>query len=136
MSVEFQDFSMNVKNAIGEKGDAFLYEAASLLEAQAKQLSPVDTGQLKGSWSYTVDTSKQEARVGSPLENGIWNELGTGEYALNGDGRKGGWAYEDEKGNYHFTHGKRPQRTLHKSFEAKKNTIIARAKMLFGGVSE
>ena len=36
--------------------------------------------------------------------------IGTGEYALNGDGRKGGWVYKDDKGEFHFTFGKTPLR--------------------------
>ena len=52
----------------------------------------------------------------------IWEEFGTGEYALHGDGRKGGWFYEDEKGVGHFTHGKQPKRPLHNAFVSKKGT--------------
>ena len=42
-------------------------------------------------WTYQVDESKLEATIGNPMENAIWEEFGTGEYALNGDGRKGKW---------------------------------------------
>jgi hypothetical protein len=37
---------------------------------------------------------------------------------VNGNGRKGGWYYEDKKGNGHFTHGKTPNRPLEKAFKA------------------
>lgn len=67
------------------------------------------------------------ALVGSPLENAVWEEFGTGDYALNGNGRKGGWAYEDDYGEWHFTHGKRPRRALHNAFETKKSALIRRA---------
>ena len=126
-NIEFTDNSIKVKAAMTEAMIAWLYEAALLVEAQVKQNTAVDTGQLKGSWAHTVDESKQEAVVGSPLENAIWEEFGTGEYALNGDGRKGGWFYEDAEGNGHFTHGKRPRRALHKAFETKKTSVIRRA---------
>ena len=132
MSVEFQDFSVQVKEAVDEKVKTFLYESSELLKGQAVQITPVKTGQLKGSWDYKVDLTRKESKIGSPLENAIWNELGTGEYAANGDGRKGGWYYVDDDGNGHFTHGKRPNHTLQKTFDAKKNSIINFARQLFG----
>lgn len=131
-SVKFEDFSVKVKNAIGKKVTQFLEEAASEVESAARRNSRVDTGQLKGSWEHTVNDSAQEATIGSPLENAIWEEFGTGEYALEGNGRKGGWFYEDDEGNGHFTHGKKPNRTLYRAFEDKKPAIQRRAEQLFG----
>lgn len=58
------------------------------LEAQVKRNTRVDTGQTKGSWTYKVDEANGEAMVGSPQENAIWEEFGTGQYALNGDGER------------------------------------------------
>lgn len=133
MSVQFDDFSMQVKAALEEAAVQFLHEAAGELASQTARNSPVDTGQLKGSWGYRVDENKLEATIGSPLENAIWNEFGTGEYALNGDGRKGGWFYEDRKGEGHFTHGKHPQRTMHKAFTKLKPKIIKRAEQVLKG---
>ena len=71
------------------------------------------------------------ATVGSPLENAVWEEFGTGEYALNGDGRKGGWFYEDDEGKGHFTRGKKPRRALHRAFETKKTPLIKLAEEIF-----
>lgn len=130
--VEFEDFSIKVKQAIDDKAVQFLEEAASEVESEARRNSREDTGQLKGSWAHTVDESKKAAVVGSPLENAIWEELGTGEYAVNGNGRKGGWYYEDDEGNGHFTHGKMPNHTLRRAFDEKKTAIKRRAKQIFG----
>lgn len=130
-SVEFQDFHVQVNNAIEDCVMAFLEEAASEIESQARRNSRVDTGQLKGSWAHRVDEAEKEATIGSPLENAIWEEFGTGEYAANGNGRKGGWFYVDDKGNGHFTHGKKPNRTLQSAFDSKKSKIINRAKQIF-----
>ena len=130
--VEFEDFSIQVKNAIEEKALKFLEEAASEVESQARRNSRVDTGQLKGSWTHVVDESAQKATIGSPLENAIWEEFGTGEYALHGDGRKGGWYYVDDVGDGHFTHGKTPNRTLQRAFDQKKTVIQKRANQIFG----
>lgn len=76
MSVQFDDFSMQVKAALEEAAVQFLYEAAGELASQTARNSPVDTGQLKNSWQYKVDENKLEATIGSPLENAIWNEFG------------------------------------------------------------
>lgn len=132
MSVEFQDFSVQVKEAVGEKAAQFIEEAAGEIESAARRNSRVDTGQLKGSWDHQVNESAQEATIGSPLQNAIWEEFGTGEYAAGGDGRKGGWYYVDSEGNGHFTHGKKPNHTLQKAFDSTKIAIIRRAKQIFG----
>lgn len=130
-NVEFEDFSLQVQEALDDAALRFLEEAASEIESQARRNSRVDTGQLKGSWNHIIDENKMEATIGSSLENAIWEEFGTGEYAVNGDGRKGGWFYEDENGDGHFTHGKTPNRTLQRAFEGKKGKIINRAKQIF-----
>lgn len=124
------DNSFVVKEALGKLEEKFLTEAALVIESQVKQNTAVDTGQLKGSWEHIVDSSKGEAIIGSPLENAVWEEFGTGEYALNGNGRKGGWFYEDAQGNGHFTHGKKPRRALFKAFESKKTAVIRRAEQI------
>lgn len=130
--VKFEDYSVKVKNAIESKALQFLEEAASEVESAARRNSRVDTGQLKGSWAHIVDDSAKTATIGSPLENAIWEEFGTGEYAVEGNGRKGGWYYEDDEGNGHFTHGKTPNRTLQRAFDDKKAVIQKRAKHVFG----
>lgn len=127
MSVEFEDNSMKVKGMLDEAVMGFLYEAAGELETQVKRNTRVDTGKTKGSWQYRVDESKQEAVIGSTMENAIWEEFGTGEYALNGDGRNGGWFYKDSKGEGHFTRGKKPTRALQNAFTSKKNLLVRRA---------
>lgn len=131
-SVQFKDFSLQVKAVIDEKALQFLEEAASAIESAARRNSRVDTGQLKGSWTHIVDESVGEATIGSPLENAIWEEFGTGEYAVHGDGRKGGWSYKDAAGDWHQTKGKKPNHTLQKAFDSKKAVIEKRAKEIFG----
>ena len=133
MSVELKDFTLQVKAALDEKATQFLEEAASEVESAARRKSRVRSGQLKGSWTHIVEG--KEATVGSPLENAIWEEFGTGEYAAAGDGRKGGWVYRDAAGDWHFTRGKRPNRTLQGAFESRKNAIISLAKRIFGELS-
>ena len=124
MSVKFTDNSVKVIAAIEDALIAGLYEAAGMIRGQAVQNSRVRTGQLKNSWNYKVDESKLEAVIGSPEENSLWEEFGTGEYSLNGNGRKGGWVYKDEKGETHFTYGKTPNRTLFSAFNTKRQSAI------------
>ena len=75
-----------------------------------------------------MDESKGETTVGNPLENAIWEEFGTGEFAINGDGRKGGWYYKDEEGKWHHTYGKTPHRAFKRAYDSLKNALIKRAK--------
>lgn len=128
MAVHFEDNSMRVREEMNQAAIAYLYEAAESLSSQTADNSRVGTGQLKNSWTYKVDESKLEAVIGSPLQNAIWEEFGTGEYALKGDGRKGGWYYKDEKtGKFHHTYGKTPNRALQNAFNTLKNALIRRA---------
>lgn len=131
-SVKFEDYSIKVKNAIADKVFSFLEEAASEIESAARRNSRVDTGQLKGSWAHIVDENEQKATIGSPLENAIWEEFGTGEYAVDGNGRKGGWSYQDDSGDWHHTKGKKPNHTLQSAYDSKKAVIKKRAEQLFG----
>ncbi|MGD6877836.1 HK97 gp10 family phage protein [Bacillus infantis] len=132
--VHFEDNSAQVIAALDDACIAYLYEAAGELEAQVKRNSRVGTGQLKNSWTYKVDESKGEAIIGSPLENAIWEEFGTGEYAVNGDGRKDiPWTYQDEKGNWHKTTGKKPNRALQSAFDTLKSALKKRAEEVLKG---
>ena len=121
--IKYEDYSDKVLSKMDNIIIVWLYEAAGELQAQVKRNTRVDTGQLKGSWDYKVNTIKHEATVGSPLQNAIWNEFGTGQYALHGDGRKTPWFYEDAKGVGHWTVGKRPQRSFFNAYESCKNVI-------------
>ena len=122
--VEFHNFTVQVKAAIDDRINIALEECAGELESQVKRNSRVDTGKTKNSFRHHVDEQAHEATIGSPDENAIWEEFGTGEHALNGDGRKGGWYYEDAEGNGHFTHGKKPSRAFWKAFTSLKSKII------------
>ena len=130
MAVVFEDYSMKCKAKIGAKGKLWLTEGSAEIASQAAANSPVDTGQLKGSWSTVVEETS--AQVGSTAEHSVWNEFGTGEYAAGaGGGRRGGWAYKGSDDQWHFTYGMRPRRMLWKAYRSKKAALINRAKQLF-----
>lgn len=132
MAIQFKDNTIRVIGALDDAAIQFLEEAVSELQSQAEDNTPVDTGQLKGAWDHKVFPSKKEAVVGNPLEYAIWNELGTGEFALEGNGRKGGWHYYDEEGVRRFTYGNKPRRMLWNAYKTLRNPIIQRAKQIFG----
>ena len=123
----------------------WLEETSGELEAQTKRNSASDTGQTKNSWTHKVDASAMEAVAGSDLENAIWEEYGTGEYAAGGDGRKGAWyvpvesvtgtkkpayngkvviVYGKNGQAYYKTNGKHPKKPLHNSWDR----VIPKAK--------
>ena len=126
MSIEFIDNSARVKDALDDAIIAYLYEAGGELQAQVIENSRAKNGDLRQSWKYRVDESNGVCTVGSPLENAIWEEFGTGEYALHGDGRKGGWYYQDDKGKWHHTYGKSPHRAFQRAFDSLKNALTRR----------
>ena len=124
--VIFEDYTINVQNAMDDKINAVLEECAGELESQVKRNTRVDTGKTKNSFRHHLDDEKHIATIGSSDENAIWEEFGTGEYALQGNGRKGGWAYKDAKGDWHYTTGKKPSRAFFKAFTSLKNKIITK----------
>ena len=130
--VLFEDYSKDVINKINSLGVKWLEEASSEIESQTKQNTKVDTGKTKGSWEHRVDANKLEAIVGSRYDNALWEELGTGIYALNGDGRKDvPWTYQTTDGKWHKTKGKKPRRAFYKAYNSKKNIVIRSAQERF-----
>lgn len=93
MSVHFIDNSARVRAEMNEEVIAWLYEAAESITSQTADNSRVSSGELKNSWTYIVDEHEGVATIGSPLQNAIWEEFGTGEYAVKKNGRKGYWVY-------------------------------------------
>ena len=136
--IKYNDHTIEVQNAMSACIMRALEETAGELESQVKRNTAVDTGQLKGSWTHRITSSsdKSQATIGSPLQNAIWEEFGTGDYALNGNGRKGGWFYVDAKGDGHFTHGKRPRRAFWNAYTTLKSKLIKHIQDVFkGGMS-
>lgn len=135
--VEFKDFSVEVKNAMNSKITAVLEEVSGELVSATQRNSRVRSGKTKGSFRHEVSKTSggYESQIGSDYQNAIWEEFGTGEYAINGNGRKGGWWYKDAKtGKWYFTHGKTPSRAFWNAFMAKKDKIINRIQKALGGL--
>lgn len=127
MSVEFTDNSARVKSALKNKVSSALHECGGELVSGTRRNSRTDTGQTKGSYEYKVVNGSNEATVyvGSNYKNAIWEEFGTGEYALNNDGRKGGWVYHSAKNDkYYHTTGKKPKRPLYNAFNSLRPSML------------
>lgn len=157
MSVQFEDNTIRVLEAIEQASIAFLHDATQEMTSQVKRntaVGKVGGSDTKNSWQREIDTSKLEGVVGNPLENAIWEEFGTGEYADEGKGRKGGWyiligdgagqisqqvvdayhmkvVYGKDGKRYAFTTGKKPKRPFQKAYTKMKPKIEKRAKQIF-----
>lgn len=134
MSVKFEDFSINVKEILKDKAVAFLEEACGEIKSQTARNSRVDTGQTKSSFQHLIDEGDLTGYVGSNYENAIWEEFGTGIYAVNGNGRQTPWLYEDKNGKTRFTRGKAPSRAFFRAYNEQKNKIKKIAEQKFGDI--
>lgn len=128
----FRDHSQDGKDAIQRATVRWLLEACILVQGQAILLAPTNTARLKGSIDYQVDEGELVGYVGSNVEYAIYVEFGTGEFAENGRGRKGGWVYKDLSGEWFFTWGQEPQPYLRPAFRQTRKEIESLAKSVFG----
>lgn len=92
--------------------EAALNAAGEGLLSLVKENTAVDTGATRDSWK--TDMEENMIHVGSDHDNTLYEEFGTGEYAVGG--RQGGWVYHSEKG-FFFTRGKPPRRPLTRAWE-------------------
>lgn len=93
--IVFEDFTDEIVGELKDTIVGWLYEAGNELASQTA--TRTGTGayyrEIASKWDCVVDENKYTAIIGNPLENALWVEFGTGEYALNGDGRKGYWVF-------------------------------------------
>ena len=102
-------------------------KACALVERDAKQKAPKDTGALRRSIKSKVEADGMtiEGDIYTPLEYAPYVEYGTGLFAEAGNGRKTGWVYEDDKGNKHYTRGQHPQPYMRPALNENRDKIIA-----------
>ena len=152
--IRIETHEREVTQAIRSALLAFLEEAGAEVESQAMANSPVSQGQLKGNWGHMVEGGEMKVTIGNTSEHSIWMEMGTGEYALEGNGRKGGWyipigsggvdegtaekygwpiVYGKDGQAFAFTRGARPRRMLANAMEDMAGAIQARANEIIGG---
>lgn len=143
MAIKFEDATEKVKEKLYGVMVGWMYETMGELQSQTIKNSRTGDGQTKGSYQYRVieKDDRVEGYLGSNLENAIWEEFGTGEYALNGKGRKSPWyipvdgykgkkrpsyngkvviVYGKDGKRFYKTNGKKPNRPMQKAYNQKK----------------
>ena len=120
MNVKFTDNSKEVLESMQQAAVRALEKCGLTAEGYAKKLCPVDTGNLRNSITHTVDEEEPAAYIGSNAEYAAYVELGTGKYVSGG--RPTPWVYQDEKGNWHRTHGQKAQPYLKPAVADHSNT--------------
>ena len=100
---------------------------------KAKEKVGVGTGELRAdtrSLGVEIVGDEVHGAVGNTSDYAIYHHQGTGIYAVNGDGRKTPWSYDDPKtGEKIWTKGSKPNPYLKDTIEQEQSTI---SKMLGG----
>ena len=105
LSFGIADNTEELLKATAEQIEKALTAVGHEAVARVNPLVPVDTGRLRASITSEVDG--QTVNVGTNVEYAPYVEMGTGVYAEEG-GRPTPWWYQDDKGEWHFTHGQKP----------------------------
>lgn len=110
MAVTFNDYSEEVLEAFEEGCLRALERCGLQAEGYAKDLCPVDTGNLRNSISHKVDEAEPAACIGTNSEYGGYVELGTGAYSSVGGGTpKSHWVYMGDDGEWHIGKPMKPR---------------------------
>ena len=121
------DKLMTKLNKMPDRFESKMLDAAQFVEEVAKMKAPKDTGRLIGSIESKVERSGNTitGTVFTPVEYAPYQEFGTGLFAVNGDGRKTPWAYEDPRtGETVFTRGNRPHPFMGPALRENKDVIL------------
>ena len=113
VEIRLEDNSEAVLEALRAAALRALERCGLQAEGYAKDLTPVDTGNLRNSITHQVSENGREVYIGTNMEYAPYVELGTGIYAEGGGGRPTPWVYQDAKGQWHWTRGN-PARPLRK----------------------
>jgi hypothetical protein len=134
-TIKFETNVKEINEEIERIVQKWLIEASEEMVTQTATRTRRASGETAEAWQNKVDKDNYIAYVGNPLENAIWEEFGTGEYALKDNGRKGGWTYYDEtKKKFYHTYGKTPNRALHNAFKANEEPLKDMLKNLLKGL--
>ncbi len=119
---ELSDFiNQRLAKTIEEK----MNRATLIIERRAKELCPVDSGDLKRSITHKVLPDSDGEVLGKVFTNKEYAPYvheGTGIYAENG--RKDGWTYKSADGSFKRTKGQKPQRFLSDAAEEKREEVL------------
>ena len=120
MGFDFTDNTNEFQRLFSSAVAKALERCGMQAEGYAKDLVPVDTGNLRNSISHKVDASAKEVYIGTNNEYAAYVELGTGKYYKGG--RQDPWVYQDDNGKWHHTNGQRAQPYLKPAVADHKQT--------------
>lgn len=107
------EFTDDSDEALEELDDACLRaleRCGMQAEGYAKDLAPVDTGNLRNRISHKVVNSEPAAYIGTNVEYAPYVEFGTGRYSSTGGGTpKDKWVYMGDDGKWHIGRPQKPQ---------------------------
>lgn len=123
-------FEQSCDNSVNKMQELLMQNMELTLDhvaEKAKEKVGVDTGALRAdtrSLGVEIVGDEVHGAVGNSLEHAIYHHQGTGIYAVNGDGRKTPWVYEDPKtGEKIYTRGSKPNPYLKDTIEQEQSTI-------------
>lgn len=123
-----EDVLVALEEIDGEQIEAALTKAALIVERSAKQQRPPkkQTGELQRSIKHRVenDGSTIKGIVYTPLFYAPYVEYGTGLFAENGGRTDVPWAYEDVKGEWHYTSGQHPAPFMRPALNENRERIL------------
>ena len=104
-------------------------QVCALVERDAKQNAPKDTGALARSIESKVENNNNnnsiQGVVFTPLEYAPYVEFGTGLFAESGGRTDVPWAYRDEEtGELIFTSGQKPQPYMRPAIDNNREKIV------------
>lgn len=111
-----------------------MQKSCAIVEREAKQKAPKDTGELRRSITSKVETEDGNlvGIVYTPLEYAPYVEYGTGLFAVDGNGRMDvPWNYQDDEGNWYSTSGMKPQPFMSPALNENREEIL---RLLMEGV--
>ena len=93
MSVEFVDNSAEIIAALHDACERALWRCGEKAEEYAKDLCPVDTGNLRNSITHAehAEAGGGEMYVGTDVNYAVYQEMGTGVYAEKSSPSRGTW---------------------------------------------
>ena len=131
MAIEFEGLD-EILNSLDKLADTkqlngTMEQVCALVERDAKQKAPKDTGALARSIESKVENNNNSIQgvVFTPLEYAPYVEFGTGLFAESGGRTDVPWAYKDEKtGELIFTSGQKPQPYMRPAIDNNREKIV------------
>ena len=99
---------------------------AKVVQAQAKLLAPVDTGNLINNINTSVkwEGNTCVGVISADTEYAPYVEYGTGIYSSLGTGRQTPWVYTPDGTHFYWTQGQQPQPFMNPAYENTKDKIF------------